>query len=173
MLRVVSAGCEGRVAIVCCGPVCIALVQGIPTALVALTVGIVGSYIAYRQASVAKAKLKLDLFEKRYPIFQQTWEIMSETALRGTRVRHYGFGNPFSNFMPQARFLFGKNVEAYLSNAVNRWAELHGYEGEREDALAAAQHAARVAELKGWFHQQASTGLRELFDPYLDFEKWR
>jgi len=52
---------------VCCGPVCIALVQGIPAALVTLTVGIVGGLIAYQQAKVTRAKLKLDRFEKRYP----------------------------------------------------------------------------------------------------------
>ena len=40
-----------------CGPVCIALVQGTPAALVALTVGIVGGLIAHRQAAVAEAKL--------------------------------------------------------------------------------------------------------------------
>ena len=54
-----------------CGPVCIVLVQGIPAGLVTLTVGVVGGLIAHRQATVAEAKLKLDLFEKRYPIFQE------------------------------------------------------------------------------------------------------
>jgi hypothetical protein len=165
----------------CCGPACISIIQGLPAALVALTVGIVGGIIAHRQAAVAKAKLKLDLFEKRYPIFQETWEIMSEVARKGTSAKsdgfapakNYGLGNPFSNFMPQARFLFGKEIYAYLSDAVDKWAELYRYEAERDDAHAAAQHAARVRELKNWFHTQASTGLRELFAPYLDFENWR
>lgn len=30
----------------CCGPVCMALIPGIPAAIVALTVGIVGGFIA-------------------------------------------------------------------------------------------------------------------------------
>jgi hypothetical protein len=158
---------------VCCGPVCIALIQGIPAGLVTLTVGIVGGLIARRQAAVAEAKLKLDLFEKRYPVFQETWEIMSEVAMKGTREKNYGLGNPFSNFMPRARFLFGKGVEAYLSDAVNKWADLHAYEAEREDPAAAAQNAAKVRDLKNWFFDQASTGVKELFGPYLDFEKWR
>lgn len=157
----------------CCGPVCIAILQGIPAGVVTLTVGIVGGFIAYRQAAVAKAKLKLDLFEKRYPIFQQTWEIMSEVVMKGTREKNYGLSHPFANFMPQARFLYGKEVEAYLSDAVSKWLERNAYEAERDDPAAAAQHAARVRELKNWFHAQASTGLRVLFDPYLDFEKWR
>ena len=157
----------------CCGAVCIALVQGIPAGLVTLTVGIVGGLIARRQAAVAEARLKLDLFEKRYPIFQETWEIMSEVVMKGTREKNYGLGNPFSNFMPRARFLFGKEVEAYLSDAVNKWTNLYAFEAEREDPAAAAQNAAQVRQLKGWFFEQASTGLKEIFGPYLDFEKWR
>ena len=157
----------------CCGPVCVGLVQGVPAALVALTVGIVGWLIARRQAAIAQAKLKLDLFEKRYPIFQQTWEIMSAVAQNGTRGHNYGLGNPFSNYKPRAGFLFGEEVEAYLSAAVDKWVDLSTLEAEGEDPAAAALNAARVRELKNWFYKQASTGLKELFGPYLDFEKWR
>jgi hypothetical protein len=99
----------------CCGPVYISHVQGIPAALVTLTVGIAGWVITRHQAAVAQAKLKLDLFDKRYPIFLDTWTIMSEVVTRGTREKNYGLGNPFSNFIPQARFLFGEEVERYLS----------------------------------------------------------
>jgi hypothetical protein len=157
----------------CCGPVCMALVQGIPAALVTLTVGIVGGFIAHHQAAVAQAKLKLDLFEKRYPIFQETWEIMSEVVREGTRKKNYGLGNPFSNFMPRARFLFGQDVEAYLSDAVRKWVDLNAFEAEAVDPGARAQNAAKVAELKHWFFEQASTGVKQLFGPYLDFERWR
>ena len=138
-----------------------------------MTVGIVGGLIAHRQAAVAEAKLKLDLFEKRYPIFQETWEIMSEVAMKGARRKNYGLGNPFSNFIPRARFLFGTEVEAYLSTAVKKWTDLHAFEGEREDPAAAAQNAEQVRQLKEWFFEQASMGLKKLFAPYLDFEKWR
>ena len=164
---------QKRGAEVCCGPVCLALIPGIPAALVALTVGITGWLIARHQAAVAKAKLKLDLFEKRYPIFQETWEIMSEVVREGTRKKNYGLGNPFSNFMPRARFLFGEEVEAYLSNAVEKWVDLHAFEAEGVDPAARAQNAAKVAELKRWFFEQASTGVKQLFGPYLDFERWR
>lgn len=150
-----------------------ALVQGIPAALVTLTVGIVGGLVAHHQAAGAQAKLKLDLFEKRYPIFQETWEIMSEVVREGTRKKNYGLGNPFSNFMPRARFLFGQDVEAYLSDAVKKWVDLDAFEAEAVDPAARAQNAAKVAELKHWFFEQASTGVKQLFGPYLDFERWR
>jgi hypothetical protein len=156
-----------------CGPVCLNLIQGVPAGIVAAIATVIGAMIARQQTAVAAAKLKLDLFEKRYPIFQEAWEIMSEVATKGTREKNYALGNPFSNFMPRARFLFGPEVEAYLSDAVKKWVDLNAFEAEREDPAAAARHAAQVRDLKKWFFDQASTGLKQLFGPYLDFERWK
>lgn len=72
----------------CSEPICMVLILGIPAAIVALTVGMGGWPIARDQAAVAAGKLKLDLFEKRYPIFLQTWQIMSEV---GKRLRNCVF----------------------------------------------------------------------------------
>lgn len=158
----------------CCGPVCMALIPGIPTALVALTVGIAGWFIARHQAAVATAKLKLDLFEKRYPIFEETWRIMSEVVSKGTRETNYGLGTPFNNFIPRARFLFGPEVAQYLSDAASKWAHLRGLEpligGGSPGAPERAEARAKLLE---WFANQADTGVKELFAPYLNFEKWR
>ena len=170
----VVLGAQNGGAEVCCGPVCLALIPGIPAALVAFTVGIAGWFIARHQAAVAEAKLKLDLFEKRYPIFQETWEIMSEVVTKGTRERNYGLFTPFNNLIPRARFLFGPNVEAYLSAAVKKWAHLHAIEAEIGGAgIRAADYAQQRSELLEWFDAQAQTGVKELFAPYLDFERWR
>jgi hypothetical protein len=158
---------------VCCGPACVALLQALPTALVTLTVGIVGWRIGRHQAGVAQAKLKLDLFEKRYPIYQKAWEIMSAVAREGTRTKNWGLATPFNNFLPQAHFLFGKDIGEYLSDAASKWTVLYGIEGEREDRAERARHAERERQLKSWFFHEASTGLKERFSPYLDFEKWR
>lgn len=158
----------------CCGPVCLSLVQGIPAALVTLTVGIAGWIIARQQAAVAATKLKLDLFEKRYPIFLETWKIMSEVVTKGTREKNYGLAHPFSNFIPQARFLFGDEVERYLNDAASKWIRLHGIEGEIGGVgIRAADYAEQRRQLLDWFESQAKTGVKELFGPYLDLEKWK
>lgn len=150
-----------------------ALLPGLPAAIVALVVAMVGWRIAQHQTAIAQAKLKLDLFEKRFPIFQQTWEIMSEVAREGTRTKNWGLGTPFNNFAPQAAFLFGREIEAYLSEAATNWIDLNTIEAENEDPAARARNAARRRELKQWFHNEASTGLKERFGRYLDFERWR
>ena len=110
----------------CCvsGSICFELIKGVPTALVAVVIGGIGAMIAYRQVVIAQAKLKLDLFDKRYAIFLETWKILSEVVRTGTRGTNYGLGNPFSNFIPQARFLFGRDIEAYLNETVSKWSEL-------------------------------------------------
>ena len=150
------------------------LVTGVPAALVALAVGVAGWLINRHQANIAEAKLKLDLFDKRYPIFLQTWQIMSEVVSKGTREKNYGLGNPFSNFMPQARFLFGRDIEAYLSHAVKQWTDLYAIEAEIGNAGArASEYAKRRSDLLQWFFDQASTGVKDLFGPYLDFENWK
>jgi hypothetical protein len=145
-----------------------------PAGLITLTVGYAGWVIARHQANVAQAKLKLDLFEKRYPIFLQTWQIMSEVTLKGTRERNYGLGNPFSNFMPQAGFLFGEQVEQYLSDAATKWIRLNALEAEIPDGTPRPPGIVQERrELKEWFEAQAKGGVKELFAPYLDFEKWK
>jgi len=157
-----------------CGPVCTALVQGIPAGLVTLTVGMVAGVIAHRQAAVAKAKLKLDLFDKRYPIFEEVWKIMSAVVNKGTRDQNYGLFTPFNNLIPRTRFLFGPDVEAYLSEAVKKWAHLHALEAEIGGAgVRAADYAEKRRELLDWFEEQAQRGVKELFGPYLAFERWK
>jgi hypothetical protein len=147
------------------------LLKGLPAGIVALIV----AAISWRQYLVARAKLKLDLFDRRYAIFQQTWEILSEVTMRGTREKSYGLATPFNNFLPQARFLFGKKIADYLDQASTNWNELHGLEGERADVAGADRqnNIARTRKLKNWFFKEASDGCKQMFDEYLDFERWK
>ncbi len=62
------------------------LIKGLPAAFVAFVIGAIAARIAYNQYLVAKAKLSLDLFEKRFPIFQKVWEIVSDVGFKGKVV---------------------------------------------------------------------------------------
>lgn len=150
------------------------LVKGLPAAFVTLIIGLIAGGIAFRQYAVAKAKLKLDLFEKRYAIFHQTWAILSEAATKDTREKNYGFATPFNNFLPEAAFLFGKPIERYLDEASRKWIELRALEAERDGAgIERAANIAKESVLKGWFFEQASRGAKTQFGRYLDFENWK
>jgi hypothetical protein len=106
--------------------------KGLPAAFVALVIGCIAARITYNQFRVAEAKLKLDLFERRYNIFHETWKTLSEVVGKGTREKNYGFGTPFNNYIPEAKFLFGADIETYLNTLASKWAKLHGIEGMEE-----------------------------------------
>ena len=46
------------------------LLKGLPAAFVALVIGGVAAGVAWRQMRIAQAKLKLDLFDKRYRLYE-------------------------------------------------------------------------------------------------------
>lgn len=151
-------------------PVVLELVKGIPTALIAL----IAAFIAYRQYRVAHAKLKLDLFEKRYVIFLETWKILSKVVSSGTRTESFGLGTPFNNYLPQAAFLFGTDIESYLKDAIRKWTELWALEGEiGGQGVNDAGATQKIMELRGWFFEEASSGAKLRFSKYLDFEEWK
>jgi hypothetical protein len=154
----------------CCtqGTVCFELIKGLPAAFVTLIIGVIAAAITYNQYKVAAAKLKLDLFERRFAIFQETWKILSEVVMKGTREKNYGLGTPFNNFLPEAKFLFGTDVSNYLDDLATNWSRLHGIEGTNE----LSRYAQEKYDLTGWFKEQADTKVKEVFGRYLNFERW-
>ena len=54
------------------------LMKGLPAAFVTLVIGLIAAGIAYRQYRIARAKFKLDLFEKRHAVFLETWAFISK-----------------------------------------------------------------------------------------------
>ena len=151
--------------------VCFELIKGMPAAFVTLVIGGIAAYIAWRQYQATRAKLKLDLFEKRYDLFEQTWGYFSEVLLNGPEVK--GLFHKYSNQLPKISFLFGKDVEAYVEEANSRRIELwklktpHPPQQERP-----ANDVERILALETWFEQEAKTGVRRVFAPYLNFETW-
>jgi hypothetical protein len=145
------------------------IAKGIPTALVTLALGMVGLLIAYNQLKVARTKLELDRYDKRYALFQKTWDILSATVMKGTREKNYGLATPFNNFLPEASFLFGQDIADYLSECSRNWTELYGLEAELNDVAAKdrQKNIERTSELRQWFFEQASVHCKATFTKYL------
>jgi len=100
----------------------------LPTALIALLVAL----ITFNQYRVAKAKLKLDLFERRFNIFHKAWTSLSEAVIDESKIQQYGFWSPFNNDLHEASFLFGKKVTKYLDKCVYQWNQLRTYSIEKK-----------------------------------------
>jgi hypothetical protein len=152
----------------CCeqGTLCFEILKTLPTTLVAVAV----FFVARAQYKVTKANLKQDLFDRRFAIFQKLWEILSTTALKGAEhLKPPGVATPFNNFAPEAKFLFGGEVEMYIFKAADDWSTLRALEAES----LRPGNAEKIADLSMWFHAEADKGVKKLFDPYLSFEKWK
>lgn len=89
-------------------PVWITYLSALLTPLVAL----LGIVIAFRQWRTAQQKLKLDLFNRRFVVYDATMLAMSTVARRGSirpdEVEQFAAGTR------GAKFLFNEEVEAYL-----------------------------------------------------------
>jgi hypothetical protein len=163
----------------CCvpGSDCFEWVKTIAPVIVTVIFGALAYAITRRQNKVAEAKLKLDLFERRFKIFQLIWDAALDTARRGARVQERdNLFTPFSNFIPEAAFLFGKDIEFYILELADQWTALHRFESsdfERMMNSTGTQPSSGLLELRAWFSVQANTVLKSKFSPYLDFSNWK
>jgi hypothetical protein len=157
------------------GSICFEMMKGVPAGVVTLIIGGIAGVITWRQYKLAQAKLKLDLFERRYKIFHQTWDAVVDTAIKGTKDDNDGLFTPFTNFRPEAAFLFGKDIEDYVDELARNWNELSIVEGDNNfmtgDQI--LKNIARSTELRKWFNQEGSKGVKAKFAPYLDFANWK
>lgn len=144
-------------AVVCPNTIWWELIKGIPTALATLTIGGVAAYIAYRQYLVAHAKFRLDLFEKRYAVYQATVRIVSLIAANHV-ASHYG-RNDVTQFRQEtsaATFLFDDEVASFIEE-VARKAEL-STNGNPVNVIWADKELAKIADR---------------FRPYMTMGDWR
>jgi len=157
------------------------IINSILTPLIA----IIAVYIAYQQyltnrKSSAiqntnnKRKLKLDLFEKRYKIFEETQHILIEIIQKG------GIETSslqiFSAKTRNAYFLFDKEVVDFIENIIKFNIDLYSYSREEDQLLmqnidikTSKAHEEKW-KLIHWFIDQ-SQHVENLFLPYLDFKK--
>ena len=124
---------------------------------------------------IAQAKLKLDLFDKRYRLYELLRVFLSDGMEPDDEKRLVELRSNFSQCVPQAYFLFGKEIGAYF-NDVCEAAEKHRLRTfelrNLKDPAARQRISEPHRELSEWLQEQRS-GLVERFGPYLDFENWR
>ena len=148
------------------------LVKGLPAAFVALVIGAIATWIAYNQYKVARAKLNLDLFDKRHHIFQKTWECLSQIYGENSKKRL----QDFTNLIPEASFIFGKDIGNYMKEISNKIIEFNILNTKIQNASnghLGENDINRNAELATWLLNEASTGSRKMFSEYLDFSNWK
>ncbi|WP_446326014.1 hypothetical protein [Burkholderia pseudomallei] len=154
--------------------ICFELMKGVPAAVVTIAVAIGTGAIAWRQYHVAKAKLNLDLFEKRYELFTLMWGYLSEMT-RGPTQRRAQLRVDFTNSIPKLEFLCGASMTAYARFIIQQAGEFESIEFRTKEngRVVPPEDVNRRHELMKWFWEESSEGLRRRFGEFLDFEKWR
>jgi hypothetical protein len=147
------------------------MAKGIPAAIVTLVIGVVAAGVALRQYQVARAKFKLDLFEKRYDIFFKTWEHLSSIVTSGPGPMAL---SAFDNERPKAAFLFGPDIETYMKDISSKRTTLWSM-NLKSKSRGDVMHPDDIEDhtaLLNWFVQEASEGAKKKFAPYLNFSNW-
>lgn len=152
------------------------LVKGLPTTLVAVFV----AYVAWRQYQVAseqrrvaRAKLNLDLFDRRLRIFRAT-ELFLFESLPGV-IPSPKDGQTFIELFAEASFLFEVEVEAYMRRVMNLRADVAMIRrmNDAQSTAGKPQLIEQEAEAVRSITVEYADGCRTVFAPYLDFSEWR
>jgi len=136
-----------------------------------LIVGFAAALIAWQQWLLARNKLRLDLFDRRFKIYQTTKDFLKIAAWKHDLDDKHRL--EFLSATADAEFLFGADIVEYLAEVKRRYIELLQNKNECEP-LPIGQERSRYAKeiLAGhsWFIEQ-TTGCVKVFKPYLDFSQ--
>jgi hypothetical protein len=130
------------------------------TSLIPLALAILGGYIGVRQYITSRQKLKLELFGKRFAIFQATKTYMGQ-VLTGDFTEKQA-QREFLIATQGARFVFDKKIRAYIDSI---WEKSIDLENWSKDQDSSENSASRAAYMK-WFNDQLSA-IEEKFAPYM------
>lgn len=136
------------------------------TALVA----VVAAYLAWNQVRIAREKLKLDLFEKRFAVFAGTRRMLSLALQNANLTLQELF--EFRAAIGERHFLYGDDVRTYLEEMDRQAVALHTYaEAVRQGGGGPQrqQHVERMHAALEYLTAQLPE-LAPRFAPYLKFE---
>jgi hypothetical protein len=138
-----------------------------------LIVGCGVFFIAWQQWQVAHAKLRLDLFDRRYTVFDATRKFLAVILQKATFEDSQLF--EFYAGTSDAEFLFGPEVVDYLAQIRKRALDMRTHQkvynplpvGDERSRHVQAEHDQLL-----WLGEQI-TAMTKTFTPYLGFSHIR
>jgi len=138
------------------------------SALMVPLIAVLGVAIAYRQWRTAQNKLKLDLFDKRFSVYDAARRMLASVMTSG-KVRDEELFK-FMVATREAKWLLSNELAHYLDEVLRRrMLELQTLDSELEGLAVGPDRSANVrkqTEIKNWLAGQLDT-LDGKFDPYL------
>ena len=144
-----------------------------PFAWLAALTAVVAIWIAYQQFQTSRAKLRLDLYERRFRVFDGVSELLA-TIYRDADVKLEDI-RKFVISTNEATFLFGPDVSSYLDELRTKAIRLRALNDKLHESRLpigperseAAEENARVLE---WLIVQFEESRRR-FAKYLEFRR--
>lgn len=140
-------------------------------ALLAPTVAVLGSVIAYRQWRTAQNKLKFELFDRRFSVYEASRNLLASIITSGKAKDEEVF--KFLLATREAKWLLNNEVATYLEKEVYHKAiDLQTLQATLEGVPVGEERSANVkkqAVIKKWFIAQYEV-LDEKFSPFLELQ---
>jgi hypothetical protein len=137
-------------------------------ALLTPTIALLGAYIAWQQWRTNRNKLKLELFDRRYRIYEAAQTLIGRVLALGKASHEQTF--EFLSQVKGAKFMFNEKVQRYLEDDLYRKAErLLALSSDFESLDGTDERKANLEkqrEVKDWFKEQYEN-LDTWFSPYL------
>jgi hypothetical protein len=148
-----------------CNPAWVSVLAALLTPAIAIVVGL----IAWRQWRTARERLKLDLFDRRLPIYEQTRDILARRLTLGQldseEITKFAINTRVS------RWLFNSAIADYLEGEiVRKLHRLNDLESDLEHVTDQTQRIKVVSEqrtLKEWLDQQRYKIIDRKFGEFL------
>lgn len=118
-------------------------------------IGFLGVYIAWRQWKTAAYRFRLDLFDKRYVIYDATIDFIS--SIKGGGVVHDAPLGIYKEKILPARFLFDDRMAEYLSKIKNKALDVQTYVEELKGELTQEERGELIrksSESRSWLYEQ-------------------
>jgi hypothetical protein len=156
----------------------------IVSALLVPTLAGFGAFIAYKQKTISEEKLKLDLYDRRFMVYDQTMKVLA-LIMKDAKCNLEDLLQ-FKRETAQAKFLFSEEVTTYLDAIYKKGLKLHRlnfklhgdgspesvmYEhGKLPVGMERSLAAEEVSEILGWVGEQFEVSLT-VFNKYLRFKQ--
>ncbi|MBN9087534.1 MAG: hypothetical protein J0J01_11550 [Reyranella sp.] len=147
-----------------------AVVIALGQLVIAAMVGGIGFYFAREQSRTARQKLRLDLFDRRFRVFEAARSFISVVlAHGGYEVRDL---HAFLVGTIDAQFLLNDEIVLYLREIANRASKLHALKAASNPQSPGPDKAALIKkhyEKLNWISEQIDV-LANRFRPFLQLE---
>lgn len=169
------------------GTISFLMIKVLPT-LFTLVTALAASWISLQQWRISKAKLKLDLFDKRYEIFLLIWNSLSianknfdndfkynNLNIENSKIKRLQMENVgINNILPKIEFIFGKEIFNYTKEIYKKLGDFDSinFKISHLDSDSEERNLLnkKFLDLTSWFENEARDGCRSKFGKYMNFD---